>query len=438
MLAIKVFLDNKLLHKTSFSSDEISLGRSLDNDLVLPDNMVSRHHAIIEKKGLQYLIKDTSTNGTFLENAPLEKALVMSPDCTIQIHPFVLRCTIQTDDVTAPLILPTPSEEEISDPPYSTPDPQLQPLHFGLLVGEDPYMHHIYQTIRRVADSPASILVAGESGTGKELIAKAIHGVSPRKDAPFVALDCAAIPDTLIESELFGFEKGAFTGATSAKKGWIEEAQGGTVFLDEVGELTAAAQAKLLRFIQDRTFARLGGTRTLQADVRFITATNKDLGEAVRRNQFRLDLYFRLRVIQINLPPLRARKKDLPLLIDHIISKAVDDLYLSQIPTLTERAFLKLQGYHWPGNIRQLENVLYEAIVRIRPPYLIDESNLDISFDLKSPSPTFHEINRQFLLATLQDCNWNTSKAAEKLRVSRGTIYYKSKKLGINIRELSR
>jgi len=437
MLDVKIFLKDKLLQKTSLSKNRITIGRSENSDIVLADTMVSRLHAVIEKRGGQYLLEDHSTNGTSLDEVRVKGVERMADECTIGIYPFKIRCNVFLDEVTQPLIYPTPSYATVK-PEGAPSEASLQHLHFGTLVGEDSQMHRLYKTIERVSGSTASVLIRGESGTGKELVAKAIHSLSPRHGAPFVALDCAAIPDTLIESELFGFEKGAFTGATAAKKGWIEQAQGGTIFLDEIGELSTSAQAKLLRFLQDKSYTHLGGTQTLHSDVRLIAATNKDLEEAIRAGQFRSDLYYRLRVIQIHLPPLRDRKGDIPLLIDHVLSNISEEHKLSQRPVLTVKAAEKLQGYHWPGNVRQLENILYNAFISTSPPHLIDDKDLELQNNFAGPSKSFDEINRQFLIETLKDCNWDTAKAAAVLKVSRGSIYYKCKKLGINIKELSK
>jgi two-component system response regulator AtoC len=437
MLDVKIFLKDKLLQKTTLSKNRITIGRSENSDIVLADTLVSRLHAVIEKRGGQYLLEDHSTNGTSLDEVRVKGIRPMADECTIGIYPFTLRCSSHLDEVTQPLIYPSPSEE--TGKTKGTPsEASLQHLHFGLLVGEDPQMHRLYKTIERVSGSSASVLIRGESGTGKELVAKAIHSLSPRRGSRFVALDCAAIPDTLIESELFGFEKGAFTGASAAKKGWIEQAEGGTIFLDEIGELAMSAQAKLLRFIQDKSFSHLGGTRLMQSDVRLITATNKNLEEAIRAGQFRSDLYYRLRVVQILLPPLRDRKGDIPLLIDHVLSRITDEHKLSQRPVLTETAAEKLRDYHWPGNVRQLENTLYNAFIATSPPHLIDDKDFELQNHFSAPSKSFDEINRQLLIETLRECNWDTAQAASVLKVSRGSIYYKCKKLGIDIKQLSK
>ena len=436
MIGIKLFQGHRLLHRTTLTTRRVTVGRSSDNDIVLNDAMVSRVHAVIERQGNRYYLSDHSTNGTSLDNVPVVRPGLMPRECTVRIHPFTLRFTIHADDVTAPLRL-FQSQDESSLPVQADSHASPIRLHFGMIAGEDPSMHRVYQTIQRASDSTASVLLRGETGTGKELAAKAIHELSSRRNAPFVTLDCATIPEPLIESELFGFEKGAFTGASSAKKGWFEEAGSGTIFLDEIGELSLSVQAKLLRFLQDRKYSRLGGTRIMQTDARLIAATNRDLEEAVRLNQFRSDLYFRLRVIQIILPTLRDRRGDIPLLIEHIFCRIQREHNLTQRPALKNAAAIKLRAYHWPGNVRQLENVLYHAFIHTPPPHVIDEGDLDLQFEDQPPATTFDDVNRQFLLNILRDCNWDTVKAAKALNVSRATVYYKSKKFGINIKQLS-
>lgn len=438
MLEVKVYIKDRLLKQTTMAKNRITVGRSENNDIVLADPMVSRLHAVIEKSNGRYRVEDHSSNGTYVDKVRIKGTQLMADECTVGIYPFMLQCNVFSDEVTQPLLDLTQAHDVSGPkgPPFkSTP----QHLHFGLLVGEDPSMQRIYKTIQRVSESSASVMIRGESGTGKELVARAIHILSPRRESPFVALDCAAIPENLIESELFGYDKGAFTGAAATKKGWIEEAQGGTVFLDEVAELSMPAQAKLLRFLQEKSYSHLGGTRTIQSDVRLITATNKNLEEAIRAGQFRSDLYFRLRVVQIQLPLLRNRKGDIPALIDFILSKFSGEQKLPQPPVLTAQAMKKLQAYHWPGNVRQLENALFNAFINTPPPHLIDDKDIDLQTDLNnSGSKSFDQINRQLLIATLKECDWDTARAAAALKVSRGSIYYKCKKLGINIKKLAK
>ncbi len=233
---------------------------------------------------------------------------------------------------------------------------------FRGIVGKSGAMQEVYRTIAKVASSRATVLIRGESGTGKELVAKAIHYSGNRSAGPFIAVSCAALPETLLESELFGHEKNAFTGATSQKPGRFELAHGGTLFLDEIAEVPPPIQVKLLRVIQEREFERLGGTKTIKVDVRLIAATNKDLEEMVKQGTFREDLYYRLQVIQIYMPPLRERKDDIPLLVDHFLSRYNEENG-KHLQAPTAETMEILMKYHWPGNVRELENAIERAVV---------------------------------------------------------------------------
>ncbi|MER3474001.1 MAG: two-component system response regulator [Armatimonadota bacterium] len=234
------------------------------------------------------------------------------------------------------------------------------------IVGRSASMQEVYRMVERVSRSRATVLIRGESGTGKELVAKAIHYRSDRAKGPFIAVSCAAIPETLLESELFGHEKNAFTGATAQRIGRFEAAHRGTLFLDEIAEITPAVQVKLLRVLQERQFERLGGNKTIEVDVRVIAATNKDLEAMVRDNRFREDLYYRLQVIQIYLPPLRERKDDIPLLVDHFIRKYNEENE-RHIKGVTPETMQLLINYRWPGNVRELENAIERAVVLADP-----------------------------------------------------------------------
>ncbi|HEY5594060.1 MAG TPA: sigma 54-interacting transcriptional regulator [Nitrospiria bacterium] len=444
MLEVQVLLGDKLVHKAVVSKSRITAGRSDENDIVLPDKFVSRLHCVIEKREGKYFLNDQSANGTYLDKTRVEKTIPLPLKCSIGIYPYVLNCTFHPDESTAPIEL---SRSRPAAPPLrpETPSAATVQYHFGLLVGDSPAMQTVYRTIRKMADSPAAALIRGENGTGKELVAKAIHQSGGRRDQPFIAINCAAIPDALIESELFGYEKGAFTGAAGTKKGKFEEANGGTILLDEIAELSPPAQAKLLRFLQDHALTRLGGTKNLPMDIRVLAATNQDLEAAVRENRFRSDLYFRIRVVQIDLPPLRDRKEDLPLLVRHLLQKLASEERLPNPPVLTARAQSRLTTYDWPGNVRQLENVLYSAIVTAQPSHLIDESHLDLQTGLHvrpdsspaaSPAGTgFDETAKHTLLSVMERFGWNTAKAAKAMKVSRGTIYYKLKKYKIKIKD---
>ena len=288
--------------------------------------------------------------------------------------------------------------------------------------------------IANVADTPASVLVSGESGTGKELAARMIHQASRRRDAGFVAVNCAAIPENLMESELFGHEKGAFTGATQARPGKFELASGGTLFLDEVGELPPALQAKLLRVLQEKTFERLGGRREIRADVRIIAATNRDLEAEIRANRFREDLYYRLNVFPIRLPPLRERRDGLPILTEYLVRRAAQQIGKAVSPVAPEVHAL-FAAYDWPGNIRELQNVVERAVILTSGGITLNDLPENIRRPVKHPlgatDGRLHDLERQAILETWRQCGGNRRLAAERLGISKRTLQYRLKEYGL-------
>ncbi len=307
---------------------------------------------------------------------------------------------------------------------------------FSGIVGKDPKMQVIYKLIEDVAPTDATVLIQGESGTGKELVARAIYKQSPRKDRPFVVINCSAYPATLLESELFGHEKGAFTGAIRQKTGRFEQAHGGTVFLDEVGEISPSAQIKLLRVLQTQKFERLGGEKTLDVDVRIIAATNKELLQEVKRGHFREDLYYRLNVIPVHLPLLRERRNDIPLLARHFLHCFASEQG-KEITAFNPEAMRFLFDHHWPGNVRELENSVEHATVlakgrRIEAADLPTIIHSSVSTGRRSKPPTLVEQERKLLEEVLDDCGWNKKQAADRLGISRSTLYDKLKKYQIN------
>jgi two-component system NtrC family response regulator len=295
---------------------------------------------------------------------------------------------------------------------------------FGSLIGNSPLMHTLYGTIRKVSGSDAAVLIIGESGTGKELVARTIHAHSPRAGQPFVAINCGAIPDNLLESELFGYEKGAFTGATAQRRGRIEFASGGTLFLDEVGELPLALQVKLLRFLQDRKIERVGGRESIQVDVRVIAATNKDLNEAVAAGVFRDDLYYRLRVITVSIPPLRERGHDVMLLAQALLERFASE-EKKPIKGFAPEAWDALRVYQWPGNIRELENRVKRAVIMAEG-RLVTPVDLELSApDRQTPTlrAAKEQTEREMVLAALKKHNGNITRAAAELGLSRQALY---------------
>ena len=306
---------------------------------------------------------------------------------------------------------------------------------FSGIVGKDPKMQVIYKLIEDIAPTDATVLIQGESGTGKELVARAIHRESPRKTKPFVVINCSAYPATLLESELFGHEKGAFTGAIRQKSGRFEQAHGGTVFLDEVGEIAPSAQIKLLRVLQTQKFERIGGEKTLNVNVRIIAATNKELLQQVKQGTFREDLYYRLNVIPINLPPLSVRRNDIPLLARHFLRRFAAE-QSKKIGDFSPESLRLLLDYPWPGNVRELENTIEHATVlvkggRIEASELPAVLHSTISATDVGKPPTLVDHEKKLLQEVLEKCGWNKKQAAKRLGISRSTLYDKIKKYQI-------
>src|SRR5262245_26352429 len=342
------------------------------------------------------------------------------------------------------------------------------------LVGDSPEMHAIFSIIAKVADTPSTVLITGESGTGKELVAKALHEHSSRKGGPFIKINCAAIPKTLMESELFGYEKGAFTGATSSKPGRFELADGGTLFLDEIGEIPVEMQVKLLRAIQESEFERVGGIKTIKVDVRLVTATNRDLEQEIQRGNFREDLYYRLNVVPLQIPPLRKRTGDIPLLVSHII-KRFNERLKKTISGVADDALAVLEAHSWPGNIRELENVLERTILftkgdRIErvdlqlagatePPHApttpasgpiplpagaiatIGDDDDDDGAGSQSGSlkdivrAETSRVERELIVKALDETGGNVTQAARLLKISRKSLQMKMKEFGLRDKE---
>lgn len=323
---------------------------------------------------------------------------------------------------------------------------QAMEERFGIrqIVGRSKAIHDVLAMVERAAPSRSTVLISGESGTGKELVARAIHYASPRKDKPFVSVNCMALNPGVLESELFGHEKGSFTGAVAMRRGRFEQADGGTLFLDEIGELSADLQVKLLRVLQDRQIERVGSNETIDVDIRVVAATNKDLTALVEKGQFREDLYYRLNVVQIPLPPLRERREDIPLLIAHFMEKLSADNGIAS-KTFSPDALNYLTGYEWPGNIRQLENVVESCLVLVRgdtigvndlPPEIRDEDSqfksavdlLPVQLDL---ADTLEKIEAAVIRRALVRADLVQVKAAEYLGISKSLLQYKLRKYGI-------
>jgi Nif-specific regulatory protein len=330
---------------------------------------------------------------------------------------------------------------------------------FGQIIGGSAALNEVMENIEQVAPTASTVLLRGETGTGKELVAHAIHINSPREDKPFVRVNCASLAQGVLESELFGHEKGAFTGAINQRAGRFELADGGTLFLDEVGDLPMDVQIKLLRTLQEREFERVGGSETIRVDVRVVSATNRNLEEMIESGDFREDLYYRLNVFPVHLPPLRERHGDLPLLVNHFISKFAAGAN-KQVEGYTEEAMVKMQGYSWPGNVRELENIIERAMILVKGSQ-IEARNLAFSRLGNSPTGTVSTVSdgdtgsgpvvahvevsdgsrplgerlqdreKQEIIAAVEKSNSNIAGAARLLGINRSTLYYRMRKLGL-------
>jgi DNA-binding NtrC family response regulator len=339
------------------------------------------------------------------------------------------------------------------------------PMHAGEgrfgLVGRSATLEQLFSVIEKVADTPSTVLISGESGTGKVLVARALHEHSPRRDGPFIRINCAAIPKTLIESELFGYDKGAFTGAVSAKPGRFELADKGTLFLDEIGEIPIEMQVKLLRVLQESEFERVGGIKTIKVDVRLVAATNRELQRKVQAGTFREDLFYRLNVVPIHLPPLRERKEDIPLLVSHFVTRFNERLR-KRIESVAPEALDRLTSHAWPGNIRELENVLERSILFADGPVL-RATNLPPDLGGSDGAPTVaapaqapvgedeppppegslkdlvrretERVERELIRQALDETNGNVTQAARRLKISRKSLQTKMKELRLRDRE---
>jgi len=406
------------------ASDVIRIGKAPENDLVLADETVSRVHFEIVRDAKGYLVRDLkSTNGTFLDGAEVKEAYLRAGSVVgvgateLKFTPFEERIEI------------LPSEKEA----------------LGEMVGKSPAMREIFGLIERIAPTDATVLIEGETGTGKDMIARTLHQLSPRAEKPFIVVDCGAVAGTLIESELFGHEKGAFTGAVSARQGAFELASGGTVFLDELGELSLDLQPKLLRVLEQRELRRVGGTKTVKVDLRVIAATRKDLRSEVEKGKFREDLYFRLNVVPITAPALRERREDIPMLIDHMLGKLAP--HPDNAAQLSESTRAALMAHDWPGNVRELRNVLERALALGTDPGMLVSPlgsetvttsvhhaamEFEPHLSFRETKEKWNELfERRYLSWLIKRADGNISKAARDADMDRKYLHKLLRKYGI-------
>ncbi len=418
----------------TLEQDVISLGAHSSSDVILTDTTVSRRHAQIDRTKDGILLKDIgSTNGTFVGPVRV-KEVFLAPETRFKVGRTELLFT---------------TEDEVFDVEPS------REQRFEGLVGASVAMREVFSILERVAPTTLTVLITGETGTGKELASRAVHLRSPRTAKPLVVFDCGAAPENLIESELFGHKRGAFTGAVDARPGVFEQADGGTIFLDEIGELPLELQPKLLRVLEQREVRRVGDTRTKRIDVRVVAATNRDLREEVAAGRFREDLYYRLAVVEVALPPMRDRKGDLTLLMDHLLKRAAHN---PGVRTASAEVLETFSSYHWPGNVRELNNVIERALPfcdtdqitmdalpaalraakgRAKVPaaprpsdYSDTAPSADVPFK-DAKDQLIEAFERQYLVDLLERHEGNVSKAARTARMDRKTITRLMKKHGI-------
>jgi len=443
---LTVSISNGMSIEIRLGLREIRIGRGREADLQLPDPSVSRLHARIFRVGEQYFLSDTSKNGTFHDGKRITQ-LLLEGGQTFRIGPYQIH--FSREELSASSVdPPTVSSGIQTEPPAPSTREKTQSVSstitFGL-IGNSPVITKLIESIRRVGTSDFPVLIEGETGSGKELVSRGIHEISRRKDRPFVVVNCGAISPELIESELFGHEKGAFTGATAQRRGAFEVAHGGTLFLDEIGELPLPLQPKLLRALEQKEIKRVGGNEILLVDVRILAATNRNLREEVSKKTFRDDLYFRISTITLHVPPLRDRREDILPLALHFLSDIGSGIGYSA-PTLSDSAAEFLGAQDWPGNVRELRNAIQRAVVMSEAGVLQAE---DFGFLLHaqashqgSPSDLslsrWEQSEKTNILTELSRQKWNKTRTARELGIAKSTLFEKLKKYGIRLQESDR
>jgi DNA-binding NtrC family response regulator len=416
-LAVEVLEGPDAGKRCTSDSESLTIGTANDNDLVLKDSSVSRYHLELTRAGDRVRVHDVgSTNGTLAAGVLLERATV-TPGTTLKVG----LTTLRVGDGQALKLELHPGDS------------------LGPLKGRTESMRRLMTKVAKVAQSDVAVLLAGESGTGKELIAHALHEHSPRAKAPFVTVDCGALAPGLVASELFGHERGAFTGADRRHVGAFERAHGGTLFLDEVGELPAALQSNLLGALERKSFRRVGGTEELRVDVRVVSATHRDLRAEVNRGGFRLDLFYRLAVVRLEVPPLRERLDDIPVLVDHFLKAAGHDGPMEDL--ISDRALEALKAHYWPGNVRELRNLVEATLAMGEPPPLESAPpsqgtavpslpSVDVSYK-DARAQVLNDFEKRYLGELLEKTKGNVSESARRARMDRSHLIELLKKHGL-------
>lgn len=421
-LTLTVLTGQDTGRSVTLDKPNIRLGADALCDFVLTEPTVSRNHAEIRQRGQAFVLVDlNSTNGTFLHDERVD-TIELTDGATFRLGRTELRFDMRMEKVAIRT---------------------TQRTQYDNIIGQSQALREIFSILDRVAPSELSVVIEGETGSGKELIARALHDHSTRKDGPFVVFDCSAFPPSLLESELFGHEKGAFTGAHRTRLGRFELADGGTLFLDEIGDISPMIQLKLLRVLQERQLERVGGEDTIEVDVRVVTATNKDLKKEVEAGRFREDLFYRLHIIPIELPPLRERKEDIPALVEHFVSKLAQRTR-SSVEGIAAEAMNALQVYNWPGNVRELENVIEHSMVfaegsLIRlddlPPVVSGVKQgdvLDIPEGDRSLPEILEELEHQLILRAFKKAKGVKTETARLLGIKPSALYYKLDKYSVD------
>jgi DNA-binding NtrC family response regulator len=408
-------LDREVL-KYPFHAEILRIGRHPANDLTLPDEEISRFHLTVERREGVTWVVDRSRNGTTVNGRRIREAPLKSGD----------RIGLGSWSVVFGEDAGWGDGETVARGRAGSREPSL----CGMM-GGSASMLRVFEKVRKVAPTPATVLILGETGSGKELAARAVHELSTRSRRPFVPLNCGAISPQLIESELFGHEKGAFTGAMNRHHGAFEQAQGGTLFLDEIGELPLELQPKLLRVLEDRRYRRVGGTQEIEADVRVVAATHRSLETQVQQGRFREDLFFRLYSVPIALPPLRERREDVPLLAAHFLTALQEGVGEGERKCLSPEADAALAAHPWKGNVRELKNVLMRSLLFAPGDTIGPEDLLFLNAEAEEKNDVLKGAEREALVKSLREHGWNKRRTADTLGIAKSTLFEKIRKFGI-------